>query len=79
MCSLCIKKMENLHVEFKFEEIKKLSLMTHGNPAILECILGLIDDLGIDAIDKLLYEHVSIGKSEIVLPNKNIVNSPAIR
>lgn len=78
MCSLCIKKMENLHVEFKFEEIKKLSLMTHGNPAILECILGLIDDLGIDAIDKLLYEHVSIGKSEIVLPNKNIVNSPAI-
>ncbi len=78
MCSLCIKKMENLHVEFKFEEIKKLSLMIHGNPAILECILGLIDDLGIDAIDKLLYEHVSIGKPKIVLPNKNIVNSPVI-
>ncbi|MDE6433001.1 MAG: restriction endonuclease [Lachnospiraceae bacterium] len=76
MCSLFIKKMENLHVDIKFEEIKKVSLMTHGNPAILECMIGLIDNLGIDAIDKLLYEHVSIGKSEIVLPNKNIISAP---
>ncbi len=76
--SFSLNRLKNLHVDINYEEIKRIFSLTQGNPLILESMLGLVDSLGIDVVDKLLYKRVSIGKSDIVLPNKSIINPSAI-
>ena len=76
--SFRLKRLMDRHVDIDFEEIKKIVSLTQGNPLILDSLFGLVDSLGIDVVDKLFYKQVSIGKSDIVLPNKSIINPSAI-
>lgn len=70
--SFRMNKLKNHIVDFDYEEMKRILLLTQGNPLIIENMLRLIDSLGIDVVDKLLYQQISVGKSDIVVPNKNI-------
>ena len=64
-------------IDFDYEEMKRILLLTQGNPLIIENMFRLVDSLGIDIIDKLLYQQISVGKSDIVVPNKSII-SPSL-
>ncbi len=75
--SFRMNKLKNHIVDFDYEEMKRILLLTQGNPLIIENMLRLIDSLGIDVVDKLLYQQISVGKSDIVVPNKNII-SPSL-
>ena len=75
--SFRMNKLKNHIVDFDYEEMKRILLLTQGNPLIIENMLRLIDSLGIDVVDKLLYQQISVGKSDIVVPNKNIL-SPSL-
>lgn len=75
--SFRLNKLKNHIVDFDYEEMKRILLLTQGNPLIIENMLRLIDSLGIDVVDKLLYQQISVGKSDIVVPNKNII-SPSL-
>lgn len=77
IASFRLNKLKNHIVDFDYEEMKKILLLTQGNPLIIENMLRLIDSLGIDVVDKLLYQQISVGKSDIVVPNKNII-SPSL-
>ena len=75
--SFRMNKLKNHLIDFDYEEMKRILLLTQGNPLIIENMLRLIDSLGIDVVDKLLYQQISVGKSDIVVPNKNIL-SPSL-
>ncbi len=64
-------------IDFDYEEMKRIFLLTQGNPLIIENMFRLVDSLGINIIDKLLYQQISVGKSDIVVPNKSII-SPSL-
>lgn len=77
IASFRLNKLKNHIVDFDYEEMKRILLLTQGNPLIIENMLRLIDSLGIDVVDKLLYQQISVGQSDIVVPNKNII-SPSL-
>lgn len=77
IASFRLNKLKNHIVDFDYEEMKRILLLTQGNLIIIENMLRLIDSLGIDVVDKLLYQQISVGKSDIVVPNKNII-SPSL-